>query len=42
LFIRANKEYLQRLKNAFVKDKRVIENFGGTIVGVAEDVSEFK
>lgn len=42
LFIRANKEYLQRLKNAFVKDKRVIENFGGTIVGVAEDITRIE
>lgn len=38
LFIRGNKEYVLRLKNAFVKDKRVVEVYGGKYVGMSDSI----
>lgn len=39
--MRGKKEYVRRLKNAFVKDKRVVANYGGRYLGMSEDVSIF-
>lgn len=42
LFMRGKKEYVRRLKNAFVKDKRVVANYGGRYLGMAEDVKRYE
>ena len=39
MFVRGKKEYVQRLKNAFTIEKRVVQNYGGSYVGLADDVS---
>ncbi|KAL4235078.1 hypothetical protein ACF0H5_006716 [Mactra antiquata] len=38
LFMRGKKELIQRLKNAFIRDKRVVENYGGRYIGLAENL----
>ncbi|WAR12243.1 hypothetical protein MAR_026423 [Mya arenaria] len=38
LFIRAKKEYTQRLINAFVKEKKIRENYKGELLGIAEQI----
>lgn len=38
LFMRCKKEFAQRLKNAFIRDKRVVANTGGRYIGISEDI----
>lgn len=42
LFMRGKKEFVQRLKNAFVRDKRVVANYGGEYLGMSEDIKRFE
>ena len=36
--MRGKKDYVQRLVNAFIKDKRVVANYGGCYLGIADSV----
>ncbi|XP_053401932.1 uncharacterized protein LOC123548844 [Mercenaria mercenaria] len=42
LFVRGKQEYVQRLKNAFVVEKRVVENYGGVYLGIAENLKRYE
>lgn len=42
LFMRGKKEFVQRLKNAFVRDKRVVANYGGIYLGMSEDIKIYE
>lgn len=38
MILRGNKEYGLKLKNAFTRDKRIVQNYGGEFVGLSEDI----
>ena len=38
LVLRGKKEYMLKLTNAFTKEKRIVANYGGTYVGMSDDV----
>ena len=41
LVLRCNKEYMLKLSNAFMKEKRIVANYGGSYVGMSDDVRPF-
>lgn len=42
LVLRGNKEYMLRLSNAFMKEKRIVANYGGSYVGMSDDIVRFE
>lgn len=41
-FLRGKKEYVLKLKNAFIKDRRVLERYGGVYVGMSDDIVRYE
>lgn len=42
LFMRGKKEFVQRLINAFIRDKRVVANYGGCYLGIADNIQRYE
>lgn len=42
MILRGRKEYVLKLTNAFTKEKRIVANYGGTYVGISDDIIRFE